>query len=160
MTVNITNVHVTDHGVMRPDSGMQQFSLGWDTADGRYHVWLDKPGVPRQVVYKNPLRDIERGQPGHFDTRRLQLKTMVNTRMVGEALRIAREADLYTAATKAREKAEADALAKRRAEAEAEDRTEFAAILTRFVERGRLAQDAADRILAEVNQAPFWWPSR
>lgn len=142
----ISNVHVTFHG----DSPGMGWSVGWDTAEARYHVWLDAPGKPRSVVYKNPLRGTTPTAPGYYMTRRLSLKSVVNLRMVGEALRIAREADLYAKATEAATVAEAKRLAAVTAAHDLEDREALTRILHKFVERGRIAQAAAQSIIDAV----------
>jgi hypothetical protein len=141
--VNIRNVSVS--------ALANGLSLSWEHGDARYHVWLDAPDKPRQVVYKNPPRGVVYKEPGWFQTRRLALKSAVNLRMVTEALRIAREADLYAKATADAQEAERQRIATATAQQDAEDRSDLIRLLHKFVDQGTLAQDAARAVIDQLN---------
>jgi len=150
--VNIRNVGVTAHnGSTRVTAAGDtitdpSYSLHWETVQARYHVWLDAPGKARQVVYKNPLRDTPPSAPGYFQTRRLTLKSTVNLRMVGEALRIAREAGLYAKATATAAEAEAKRLAACRVAQEIEDRND----LLRLLHKLAVTNATARKLIVEL----------
>lgn len=77
-----------------------RIGLGWQADGARFHIWLnpdtlepitvrkgwraDAPTVPDWTLYKNPL--VARGQPGHFDTRRLDGTKRSNATMIGDAI--------------------------------------------------------------------------
>lgn len=57
-------------------------SISWKTADARYHVWLSGSYISdNTVLYKNSFV-LKRGEPGYFDTRRLDATKAGNAAMI------------------------------------------------------------------------------
>lgn len=108
------NIHANahDHNIA---GFWHQMSIGWDMDGARFHVWLrdvrskknarkyDANGARLigtyeadelqmdDVIFKNPPTHIERRQPGHFDTRRLDASKKVNQALITAVLQHVRE---------------------------------------------------------------------
>ncbi len=80
--------HYSRHG--------KQVALNWKTSEARYHVWVNRETLNpvadlvgrRGVCYKNAI--VDRGQPGHFETRHLSLNSKPNAEAFARAQQIAR----------------------------------------------------------------------
>jgi len=76
---------------MSSDGGSGVY-VQWEKGASRYHVWINERKGKAELIetlFKNPLEGIERGKPGHFDTRRLQPFNDANRRDVEYALKVA-----------------------------------------------------------------------
>jgi hypothetical protein len=69
-------------------------SMGWtfgkaQGAPARYHVWINRQTLALisedGPLYKNPLLGLKRGEPGHFDTRKLDATKPSNVKMIETA---------------------------------------------------------------------------
>lgn len=82
----IENVQVEDHG-----SSYEDFSLSWEEAGYRFHIWENKP----TVLYKNPPLGLKRGDQGYFSTRTLNASSASNQHKIQVARRLAKANNLY-----------------------------------------------------------------
>lgn len=78
--------------------GMQSggtFSLSCEYDGARYHVWLDrKTQEVKPPLYKNPPLSLKRDDPGHFDTRKLDLDGATGRKILPAMLAAMHERDL------------------------------------------------------------------
>lgn len=110
---NVTNVSVSGD----PDHSM---ALHWEADGARYHVWVNSNlhGSVSGTIYKNAPLHLKRGDPGHFDARRLNIQVPKNRTMFETAKAVAIQCDMVAKlrADVARQEAET---AKKNAEAAA-----------------------------------------
>lgn len=110
--ITLTNVHVTY-------TSNHHISVGWQFEGANYHIWIWSGKFdPMGTLFKNPL--VDRGQPGYFDTRRLNPIKARNADMIAIAFAIVKTSNLLEKA-KAEfeakaiiEQAETDAIIARR----------------------------------------------
>lgn len=72
--------------------GYSSVYVQWEKGGCRYHVWINEKNnkrEPIETLFKNPLEGIKSGEPGFFDTRRLQPFNTANRRDVEYALKVA-----------------------------------------------------------------------
>lgn len=128
--ITLTNVHITYHSDYN-------IAVGWQFEGANYHIWIwsgkfDSTGT----LFKNSL--VDRGQPGYFDTRKLNPTNSRNADMIAIAFAIVKSSRLL-------EKAKAEFEAKMLA-----DQTETDAIIARR-NRGRELFDAMRVYVAKPN---------
>lgn len=112
---NITDVYYDVEGY-----DGQTHCIGWKTADARWHVWLSGSAMSDNVtLFKNPL--VKSGQPGYFDTRRLDATNKGNAAMIAAAKAIIERDGL---------KAKAQAAYEAKQAAEKAERERRAALIT------------------------------
>lgn len=92
-------------------------SANWSGPDARFHVWFDTKtksiepytgtgGTP--TVFKNPPLSVNRGEPGHFETRRLDARVAKHTAVIAYVFSVV-ERDGLMAKAIARKNAEENA---------------------------------------------------
>lgn len=143
MKVEILNVHVSNLSIANT-----RCAVGWETPDGmHWHYWTTLERKTPQVsptdsgtLYKNCPSHLKSGEPGHFHARQLDPESKLNRAMVREAIRIADEKMLWTAAV-----AE---LADKEAQRDRETAAAFAVYL---------AKEGGPRLLAAAEAFVKWW---
>src|SRR5262245_58793204 len=89
----------------------------WADEQARYHIWINEDRTLNIcTLFKNPLAGLKHGQPGYFDTRRLDPTKKANKEIIAQALAAADIAGALKAQAEveAKEKADRDAQRKER----------------------------------------------
>jgi hypothetical protein len=97
----------------------------------RFHVWLGKSGNPEGILFKNPPLETRRGDPGYFQTIRLDATNKTNAPKIKKLMEAVRERDLIAKAHKDYH----DALAAKRADERVRAATLYRAALAILVEQ-------------------------
>jgi acetolactate synthase regulatory subunit len=137
----------------------QRFTLGFNDASARYHIWLDADGVyDWKRLYKNPPLGIEAGSLGDFRTRQLNPLTPANNKALKHVLAVVRRDGLIAKAQAAEAEREAARVEAARISVAAERRTLVEAWVKALAEvapdlPGRLLNDdEINTIIARVRE--------
>lgn len=138
----ITDISVTFSG---PDPEVARVSADWKDSEGRYHVWFDPNSRTLHTsvgfgkfhkegtIYKNPL--VEPGQPGYFDTRKLDAASPKNQRILEFVFETINREGLIAKARVAAEQREKERLEAVRVERVARRRDDFRRLLSEMDEQ-------------------------
>jgi hypothetical protein len=106
---DIHDVHV--HG----SSFASKVAVEWRGPDARYHFWLDASTMqPEETIYKNPIPLVKRGQPGFFDTRKLDAMAARWRPIVAAIMDVVKHRDLIGEWRREKEREQAEHEAQRR----------------------------------------------
>lgn len=134
----ITNIHVDS---LSHDG--KRAAACWEQDGCRFHFWIEiEAGTVKRdaevgPIYKNPLLGIERGQPGHFDSRKIDPSAPKNVAILAHVFEAIDSERLVAKAIAADKQARRDEAERRRQAAISERRSEFARLLNEMWEADR-----------------------
>lgn len=120
------------------DDSKERAAASWNMDGARYHVWFSiKTMKHHGVLYKNPPLGVERHSAGHFDTRKLDITSATNAKIVKHVFEAIADGGMLKAALAAKDEQDRAEFAKRKQDEVDNRRERFVKILAEMIEHDR-----------------------